>query len=222
MLLLFSNQATDGYDRGMDGISPMGMKSDAFFPIGNDNERLPYVINSVNYEEYKQIPIAFKLNKATKIRVLLQEEINKPYKNVYLFDRQENTYRDLSFTVGEPTALNLPAGTYDNRFFIVFRNPNIKRDTPQSEIDAKDTVLANVDFFQNNISHQLEVRNPEGYNIKSAAVYDMSGKLVLTEKNLGTNNRYSFYTGNLSDGTYLVKLITSEDITIDYKVIVHN
>jgi hypothetical protein len=39
---------------------------------------------------------------------------------------------------------------------------------------------------------------------------------------LGAKNKYSFYTGNLSDGVYLVKLTTTEDVSIDSKVIIHN
>lgn len=74
MLLVFSDQATDGYDRGMDGLSPMGMTSDAYFPVGNDNNRLPYVINSVNYEQNKQIPIAFKIKNQTKFEIKAVEE----------------------------------------------------------------------------------------------------------------------------------------------------
>ena len=222
MVLAFYEQATDGYDRGLDGLSAQDLKTDAYFPVGNDNARLPYVINSVNYEGNKQIPFAFKLNKTTNIRLRVIEEVKKPYEHAYLFDSQENTYKELTSSTLAGVTLSLPAGIYDNRFFIVFRNPNLKRDIPENEIEAKDVVLENVNFFQNNPVQQLEVSNPEGYTIKSAMVYDMNGKLVIQENNLGAKNKYSFYTGNLSDGVYLVKLTTTEDISIDSKVIVHN
>ncbi len=222
LVLCFSDQATDGYDRGMDGLSPTSLNTDAYFPVGNDNLRLPYVINSVNYEVNKQIPFAFKLNKTTNIQLRVVEEIKKPYQHAYLFDSQENTYQNLSITGSRPSILNLPAGVYENRFFIVFRSPYIKLDTPKTEVERTELVRANVTFFQNNPQHQLEIRNPEGYTIKTASVYDMSGKLVISEKNLGDDNKYSFYTGNLSDGVYLVKLMTSDDVSIDYKAIVHN
>ena len=95
-------------------------------------------------------------------------------------------------------------------------------DAPLSELEEKNTVMEKVTFFQNNPAKQLEVLNPEGYSLKSAAVYDMSGKLVINENNLGDDNKYSFYTGNLSDGVYLVKFTTSSNVIIDYKAIVHN
>lgn len=222
MVLNFSDLATDGYDRGMDGLSPMDIKTDAYFPVGNDNERLPYVISTINFSADKQVPFAFKLNKQTNIQLRVVEEVKKPYQRAYLFDSQENTYKELTNATASGVTLTLPAGTYDNRFFVVFRSPNVKRDAPITELEAKEAILANVNLFQNNPVQQMEVSNPEGYTINSAMVYDMNGKLVIQEKNLGSNNKYSFYTGNLSDGVYLVKLTTSEDIILDYKVIVHN
>jgi hypothetical protein len=222
MVLTFYDQATDGYDRGFDGRSPRDLKNDAYFPVGYDNApKEPYVINAVNYDVNKQIPFAFTLDKQTNIELRVKEEVKKPYQHVYLYDSQENTYKALAIN-GARVTLTLPEGVYENRFFIVFRSPYIKLDTPKTEVERTELVRANVTFFQNNPQHQLEIRNPEGYTIKTASVYDMSGKLVISEKNLGDDNKYSFYTGNLSDGVYLVKLMTSDDVSIDYKAIVHN
>lgn len=220
MVIAFYDQATDGYDRGLDGVSAQDLKTDAFFPIGNDNERKPYVINGIKFEMNKQIPIAFKIKNQTKLDIKVVEEIKKPYTQAYIFDRVENTYQQI--TGGQSASYNLPTGNYNDRFFVVFRNPNVRRDAPQTELDATKIVMEKVTFFQNNPQHQLEVSNPEGYTLKSASVYDMSGKLVISESNLGDNNKYSFYTGNLSNGVYLVKLMTTDDIAIDYKAIVHN
>jgi hypothetical protein len=219
MLLVFYDQATDGYDRGLDGLSAQDLKTDAYFPIGNDNDRKPYVINGIKYDLDKQIPIAFKVKNPTQIRLKVVEEINKPYDKVYLFDNQENTIRELNNSTASGLTFNLPAGNFDNRFFIIFRKPNLR---PDSEVEQMEVVKANVDLFQNNQAQKLEVKNPEGYTIKSAVVYDMNGKVVLQENNLGSKNNYSFYTGNLSDGVYLVKLTTDTDVLIENKVIVHN
>lgn len=222
MLLILSDETTDGYDRGYDGLSPAGLNSDVFFPItGTNGEELPYVIQGTNYDVDKQIPITLKLDKTSLVEVRAVAEINVPYERAYLFDNQENTYTRLS-RGSMSTGFTLPAGVYEDRFYIVFRNPNLRSDIPDTELLAKEAVQKNVNFFQNNPAHQLEVRNPQSYVIKSAEIYDMAGKLVITDKNLGNDTKYTFYTGNLSDGMYLVKLITSEDITIDYKAIVHN
>ena len=220
MLLVFSDEATDGFDRGMDGLSPMNLNTDAFFPIGEDSDRKPYVINGIKFDRNKQVPIAFKIKNQSKLDIKVVEEVKRPYTNAYIYDRVENTYQQINR--GMSATFNLPTGTYDNRFFIVFRNPNVKGDISQTVLNGRQMVLDNVSFFQNNPQKQLEISNPEGYVIKSALVYDMNGKLVIQEKNLGDQTKYSFYTGNLSDGVYLVKLMTADDIAIDYKAIVHN
>lgn len=222
LLLAFSPQATDGYDRGRDGLSPLGMKSDAYFPISVENngvsQRMPYAIQSTNFDHSKQIPITFKLHKTSQIEVRAVEEIRKPYEKAYLYDQLENTYRPLDRAHSLAGTFTLPAGNYQDRFYIVFRARNLK---PEG-MDTKAQIMADVAVFQNNRARQLEVSNPEGYTLKSASVYDMSGKLVISENNLGDSNRYSFYTGNLSDGVYLVKLVTSDDIIVDYKAVVMN
>ena len=50
----------------------------------------------------------------------------------------------------------------------------------------------------------------------------MSGKLVISEKNIGTVSNFSFSTANLSDGVYLVKLTTIDNVDIDYKITIYN
>ncbi|NGX84360.1 T9SS type A sorting domain-containing protein [Aequorivita sp. KMM 9714] len=222
MLLVFSEQATDGYDRGLDGLSPMGLNTDAYFPVGDDSDRLPYVINAVNYDENKQIPINFKLNKTTEIKLLIAEEVKKPYEKIFLYDRQDNSFRRIGTRLTFPFSLTLDAGHYDNRFFIVFKKAEYRNNSSTASIEDQEKIIASVAMFQNNPQKQLEISNPEGHTIKSAIVYDMNGKMVIQKQNLGANNSYSFYTGNLSDGVYLVKLTTKDDITIDYKAIVHN
>lgn len=221
MLLVYSDQATDGYDYGFDGPHPMGSQTDAWFPVANTSptDIRPYVINAINYNIDKQVPITFKLKTEMKFEVKAVQEIKKPYANAFLFDSQENTYQRISggnYSAG----VFLPAGTYTDRFYIVFKNAF--QETAANAATAAKEALNNVSFFQNNPAGELEVRNPERYNIKSAAIYDMTGKLVLSQQNVGDDNHFNFYTGNLSDGVYMVKLLTVDNVNIDYKTIVKN
>ena len=220
MLITFSDQATDGYDRGFDGSSPEGLKSDAYFPIEIDGQRKPFVINGTNFHHDKRIPISFKLYTPGRIELLVAEEVRKPYRKLYLYDIKENTYMELRGDNSDGVILALPAGEHNDRYYIVFKRDDLES-LPWPK-EALDEFKANVGLFQNNPVQRLEVLNPEGYDIKSLNVYDMSGKLVISEKNLGDNTTYSFYTGNLSDGVYLVKLLSADDMPIDYKAIIMN
>jgi hypothetical protein len=219
MLLVLSPQSTDGYDRGLDARHPMdGAIAEAYFPITDDKGTLPYVIQTVPYEIAKRVPLNFEIDQQTPVRVIAAEEINLPSK-VYLWDSVGNTYQEI--TNGNSANLQLHQGNYENRFFLVFRGgPDI---TPPSPAAARSIeVTANVDFFQNNRVAELEVSNPEGYDIKSASIFDMSGKLVLNQQDLGNSTRFTFSTSNFSDGVYIVKLTTTDNIVIDYKMTVYN
>jgi hypothetical protein len=216
LVLAFADEATDGYDRGIDGRSSMDASSDAFFPIGGD-EKLPYVIQGVRYDIYKQIPYSLKLDVTTRVVVKVIEEI-KFDGSAYLYDNVEDTYKEITNGLG--AEFTLPTGTYEDRFFITFLNRH--RTQQVANENAKAQVLEDVDFFQNNPAQQLEVGNPEGYDIATANIFGMSGKLVYAASNLGTNSRLTFPTGNLSDGIYLVMLTTTDNVSVNYKITVKN
>lgn len=54
--------------------------------------------------------------------------------------------------------------------------------------------------FQNNNLEQLTIKNPLGYDIKTVSLYDVSGKQVFKEIELGTDSTYNFSTKSISDG----------------------
>ena len=223
LVLAFSDDATDNYDRGFEGLSPMDASSEAFFPIGDGTDTSPlnpYVIQALPFEEEKRVPLTFELSEPTSIVVTAVEEV-RLNTQAYLFDSQARTWKQI--TGGRTANVQLDTGKYAGRFFIVFRDHD--EDGRQGNTAAgelREQVLTTVGFFQNNPAQQLEVTNPEGYNIKMANVFDMSGKLVINESNVGDSTKFTFPTGNLSDGIYLVKLTTSEDIVINYKVSIKN
>ena len=225
LLLAFSENSTDGYEVGLDAPMPDDIiGTDSYFPVGPDNNRKPFVIQTVPFSLEKRVPIAFNLYSQTTLSVSAVEKINIDGA-VYLWDSQENIYRDITpdNSSVDPTdnSFILPAGNYENRYYIVFRGRRATEENSEGTI-AKKEVRANVDFFQNNPVKQLEISNPEGYTIKSAAIYDMSGKLVVNKSNLGNSFKITVGTSNLADGVYLIKLLTSENINIDYKMIIQN
>lgn len=219
LLLTFSPDATDGFDRGFDAISPGGMDSDAFFPIEREGRLEPYVINGTNFERSKRIPITFKLHKQSQIKVFVPEEINKRWEQAYLYDAARNRYTKLVHPEQNNMAgrIILSEGVYADRFFIVFE---INPIAPKPEDVSK--FRGDVGVFQNNPGQQLEIRNPQGYEIRSMNLFDITGKLVRSEKNLGNTVYHQFATSRLSDGIYIVKLTTTTDVQVDYKVIIMN
>jgi hypothetical protein len=219
LVLAFSNESTDGVDRGFDAKSPLDSDSDVYFPITvTDEDISPFVIQTVPFDIYKQIPYAIVLDVLTTIVVTTAEKVNFEG-SVFLYDSAEGTYQKINSKWQPSAQLNLPAGNYKDRFFITFLNRHKAQDIAIE--NTENFLLKDVKFFQNNTAQQLEVANPEGYNIASVSIFGMSGKMVYTSSNLGNNNRLTFPTGNLSEGIYLVMLTTADNITINHKITVH-
>ncbi|QIE58328.1 T9SS type A sorting domain-containing protein [Rasiella rasia] len=224
MLLIFNDTTTDLYDWGWDGFHQMdAVGGDAYFPIQvttvPDPTMSEFVIQALPFDLEKKVPYAIVLSQQTQVIVQAVEEINTT-SEAYLWDSQENTYQKIS---GNSTAsLILPAGEYKERFFITFLDQAGFDANPDERAATRETVTGNVDFFQNNTLGQLEVMNPEGYEIEYAHIFDMSGKLVQTRTDMGTDTSFTMNTASFADGVYLVKLVTNHNISIDYKAIVFN
>jgi hypothetical protein len=222
-LLILHDDTTDYFDLGWDATSPLDASSEMYFPVIVDEwdkfTPYPFVINAVPFDDIlKQIPFTIDLNEKQNVVITGVEEINLPVDNVYVYDALENTYK--SIVAGNTASYVLDEGIHEDRFSIVFR----KEFAINQEIVRKSNDEASelITMFQNNALTQLEVANPEGYEIDKAAIFDMRGRLVLHETNLGNNTKLTFPTGTFSDGVYLVLLTTSENLNIDYKIIVKN
>jgi len=192
-----------------------------FFPVytpWDDRNTFPLVINAVPVNDFnKRIPFTLNLDSEMNVVITGIEEINLPMDYIYVYDLLNDTYQEI--TGNNSANFFLEQGTYEDRFFVVFtRGIDSNRENEEIANEIKDAVT----FFQNNPQTQLEVANPEGYDIKNASIFDMRGRLVLNKENLGDSRRLTFPTGTFSDGIYLVILTTSDNVIIDYKIAVQN
>lgn len=220
MVLGFSPNTTKGKDRGWDGKHPaLVSKGDTYWALENETD--PYVIQNRPFDINDVIPLGVKTGSgSTEFKVKLVEKVNFN-ERLYLFDKLNNTYQpirleDPSSDVSGQSATILmnQATNINDRFYIVFKVGNSSGEVIKS--------ASNVDFFQNNRASQLEVFNPDLLDVENVSVYDMSGKLVINESDLGTQSHLTFGTSRLSDGVYLVKLTTTDHVVLDYKITIHN
>ncbi|MEZ4857629.1 MAG: T9SS type A sorting domain-containing protein [Flavobacteriaceae bacterium] len=233
MVIIFHETSTDGFDRGLDATHPMdGAITDAYFPINADSPDLQknLVIQTVPYtDEEKFIPITFKVGEQTTIKLKAAEIVNPPFHKAYLFDKLNGTYKEILEDIGltdintETASVLLDAGLYEDRFFITFKHkPTTNDDDDKPVISARNSITTSVEFFQNNPVKQLEVNNPDQYDVKTLAIFDMGGKLVYSQNQVGNSAKLTFPTANLSDAVYLVRLTTTDNETIVYKINVIN
>lgn len=213
--MAFNPNTTDGYDLGYDGISPeVNVNAPDMVYFGQNNNEKKCVITTLPFAIEKRIPIAFKCAAQSTFKVKVSDIINfTDSENVYIHDKETGIYYDIKN--GEFN-MSLPAGENANRFEVTFENFDV--------LSNNENNLASDSFevFQNNKNSMLTIVNSLAKDVVDCKVYDVAGKLVITKKNLGKNNLIELPTGALSDGVYIVKLNTADNVSVEKKVIVGN
>lgn len=207
MVLAFLPGSTDGVDDAMDAAAPNDGPANNYFVING----VEYVINVLPFDIDKKIPIGFRNLAQSNYKITVNSMENIPeVANVYLHDKSTNLYYDIKNSLYD---LTLPAGTYNTRFEITFKNGTLGLD----EIENKNFIVQ-----QDNTTKNLVISNPLQLELDNCSLYDLVGRLVFTKTQLGTDATYSFSTSDLSSGIYIVKLSTKDKMEMGQKIIVKN
>jgi hypothetical protein len=207
MVLAFDPSSTDGVDHAKDASSPNDGPANNYFVLNNGE----FVVNVMPFDIDKKIAIGFRNYAQANYKITVNEMLNiAEVQNVFIHDKTLDLYYDIKNSFFEIT---LPAGTYDTRFEITFKNPTLSVNE-----------LISQRFFtqQNNNTKNLTINNPSQIEITSCGLYDVVGKLIFDKNKLGNDLSYQFSTSNLSDGIYIVKLETNDKAEIGQKIIVKN
>lgn len=208
LLMNFHATATDGFDYGLEGKSPEDVASDAYWILGD----VPYVIQAYAYDNTLAIPLVLKLDTDQAVRFRIFDIQNfEETQTIYLHDKLTNFYTNLTV---QDLEINLAAGTYNDRFEIVFNRQVLS--TPS--VDA--TMFS---ISQNNELKSLFIHNPNAIDITEINIYDTTGKRIFKSNPSFPKLQYKMSTANLSSGVYIIKLKTNTATTsIFKKVIVHH
>lgn len=208
MVLAFIPGATDGVDRAMDALSSSDESpADVYFVINNDE----YLINAVNFDIEKKIPIGFKNTDTANFKITVKGIVNFSGTNaVYLHDKTTDLYHDIKNSFYD---LTLPGGVNNTRFEITFKN-NVT-------LGVAETTRDSFVVYQDNKAKNLMISNPLLTELAACNLYDVAGKLIFSKKDLGANTTYSFSTSGLSTGIYIVKIATKDKIEVGQKIIIN-
>lgn len=208
LALALTNQATDGVDRGMDGKSPdvAGTATDSYFFLDNTQ----YVIQSIPFDVTKRIKLGVKVtadntNFSFSLKQVQDFDTTQP---IYIYDALDNSYHSIN---QNPYNVVLQTGENNNRFEVTFQN---------NSLNVDETIINDFLIVQNNNNQTLTVNNPNGLDIKSADLFDISGKLIFKKVDLGVKSSYEFSTSGLSDGVYIAKIISVDGKSKAQKVII--
>ena len=207
MILLFDPLSTDGVDRAMDALSPNDGPANNYFVI-DDNE---YIIEVMPFDIDKKIPVGFRNYAQANYKITVNEMLNIPeVTNVYLHDKTTDLYHDIKNSLYD---LTLPAGTYNTRYEITFKNATLGVD----DIESQRFLVQ-----QDNVNKKLIINNPSQIELANCSLYDVVGRLIFSKDKLGADTSYTFPTANLGNGIYIVKLTTNDKTENGQKIIVKN
>lgn len=208
--IAFLDNATDGFDYGADGQSPSSEANEFYYVL--PDRPFEYIATAIKFDIDKRIPVGFRCAQPANFKIQVKEVSNfDANQNVYLYDKETQIYHDIKNGFFD---MQLPAGNNKTRFEITFKNTDETLTTP-------DEVASIFNVYQNNTSGFLTIANTFNKEIASLSLYDVTGKLVMMQQNLGTNNTYEFSTSNLSDGIYVVKATTSDNLELSKKVSIY-
>ncbi|MFK7832674.1 MAG: T9SS type A sorting domain-containing protein [Winogradskyella sp.] len=209
LVLNFHDTATAGFDYGLELIRSENADSDAYFLY---DEKI-FTGQAFPFDETLAIPLAIDVEEDQPLRFRIFDIQNfDDSQGIYLHDTETDIYTNLRNLDHE---LNIVAGSYTNRFEIVFSNQALSID------DNLD--VSSVKIQQNNNDHQLTIYNPNGLDITTIEVFDVAGKRIMQSNFDSVESQYNVSTMRLSDGVYVVNVASKDSTkTKSQKVIIKN
>jgi hypothetical protein len=220
LMLGFWDDASDGYDPAMDAKNVSIVSTDVSFEIEDKGDYISSIIPFDDLE--KAVPLMVKVASTTQFNVSVGYDIEYPHDELYLYDNRTGDFHDI---LNGEVRYMLKPGIYEDRFFLRFKKKDGEgedEDEDGETLSLEDSILESFDIFQNNPAGQLEINNPKGVALNNVILFDITGKQIFVKQNLGAEATYTFPTNSLSDGIYVVRLITDEGLTKARKLTVRN
>ena len=178
-----------------------------------DTERA-IVTNVFPYDIEVKLPLKITAGAETNSFAMQVASLNfTPDESIYLHDKLTDEYHDI---LDESYEFELEQGTYTDRFEIVFK------DAKTLDVEEVEEVKRSFNIYQNNGRAELTVLNPLQTELKEVNVFDISGRLLVSKLNEGTSEKVIIPSNAWSDGVYIVRVITRDNIEYTKKVSVRN
>lgn len=210
LVAAFSENATTGYDRAADGENISFLSTDISYHL--PGSAVPYSINVLPFNADDELPLIINAGGKTNTYTIKVSEINQDVTGVWIYDKEMGEYHDI---LNASYDLSLPTGVYTDRFAVVFKDDSIA-------LDIAEEIKSSFDVLQNNKIAQLHVLNPRAVALKEISVFDISGRQVAGKLNEGEAQKVVISSANWSDGIYIVRVVTRDNIEFTKKVQVAN
>ncbi len=210
LLLGFSDYTTDDYDYGYDAINVEVYADDLNLVLADD------LLTIQAYSEItadKVVPLMLKASGPYNYTIELTETENIPEdQELYLLDNLTNSYYDLRSE--QAYEFSSEVGEYADRFEIAFQEPS-------DLLSLVDEAISSLKFYYASSRKKIVVLNPYNVDIESVEVYNVLGQLVYRNNTIHQSKFNEFEVHNLSTGTYIIKLITDNNVMLSKKMIMN-
>jgi hypothetical protein len=209
LLANFHNSATEDFDYGLEAKRPSELASDAYWTQNDE----AFVIQAHNFDVDLKIPLVVDIEGQQPLSFGIYDIQNfSNEQGIFIHDLETDTYVNLK---NQNYHINIQPGHYTDRFEIVFAT--------NSALSTSDLEAQTLSINQFNNTNQLVVLNPKNLEVNTIEVYDVSGKLLLQNSYTEVSHRYELSTSNLSDGVYIVNVLSKSNNAIkSQKIIVKN
>ena len=157
-----------------------------------------YVVNGrpVPFDASDVIPMSYKATTAGNLTIAIDHMdglFSATSQDIYLHDLTTNTFHNLN---QGPYVFQSQAGTFDNRFELVYQNA----------LSTNNPSLSNADFQVIRTQNTIRVQAQE--MIDQVLVFDLQGRLISQLKSV--NQQQAIVPGVGQDQAYLVRVITTD------------
>ena len=203
ILVAYMNEATNNFDNGID--AKLFTNSPSY--ISSIVNNLDFVIQGrPSFTINDEVPLKIVINESDNYTISLDSFdglfINQ---DIYLWDKDLNIYHDIKQS---DYSFNILAGTYDDRFSIVYKNTSLSNEEFESQ--------EQVSIFMNN-SNQIVIKNYGGL-IDNVEVFDLTGRLLYAKSNCG--NSELILENNFSTNVLLIRTKTALNKVVTRKLII--
>ncbi|WP_139958720.1 T9SS type A sorting domain-containing protein [Flavicella sediminum] len=198
----FKNGLTEAYEEGYDSFIYDLQPNDSYWKFnGSDNK---YVIAGIGMPTGNtEIPISLQVDSEKEVKLMI-DNLNFVNNDIYLKDNVTGISRKLSNS--ETVDLTLPIGTYEDRFYITFKEDATLEVV---EEESNEHPLA-INVYFDKLSNEIKIIKEDTEIVSSLKLINMAGQ-VLKEVEFKTPTNGISVEG-ISDGIYIVKLKTSNGI----------
>ncbi|MGB3774076.1 MAG: T9SS sorting signal type C domain-containing protein [Leeuwenhoekiella sp.] len=206
----FSENSSIGYDRAADGENISFLPTDISYHL--PDSEIPYNITVLPYNAEEHLPLTINAAGKTNTYSIKVSKLNQEVPGVWVYDKELDEYHDV---LNSSFDFTLPTGVYNDRFEVVFMDNS-------PDLGIADEIKKSFDAYQNNKISQLRVLNPLAVDLKEIAIFDITGKQVAGKLNEGNAQEILISSANWSDGIYIVRVVSQNNIEFTKKVTVAN